>query len=77
MFGKGHRRLLRRGKLQQKGEVILEDKEKDMSGRVKVHGKTLRHEQLGMSRHNTGNLMPAEHRTHGKVMRNVTEGMKS
>lgn len=76
MLGKGHRRLLRRGKFQQK-EVILEDKENDMSDRVKVHGKALRPEQLGMSRHNTGNLMPAEHRTHGKVMRNVTEGMKS
>lgn len=73
----GHRRFLRGSKLEQKGEVVLEDKEKDISDRVKVLTKTLKHEQLGMCRHNTGNLMPAGHRTHGKVMRNVTERMKS
>lgn len=61
VLGKGHRRFLRRSKLEQKGAVVLEDKEKDISDRVKVLAKALRQEQLGLSRHNTGNLMPAEH----------------
>ena len=42
-----------------------------------AHAKTLRHEQLGMSGDIIGNLVPPEHRAHGKVIRNVAGGMKS
>ena len=46
MLGKRHRRFLRRSKLEQKGAVVLEDKEKDISDKVKVLAKALRHEHV-------------------------------
>lgn len=43
MLGKGQGQLLRRGGLEGKGGVILEDKEENTLGRVKAHAKALRH----------------------------------
>lgn len=55
MLGKGQGTLLRRGGPKGKGEVVLEEKEKNIPHRVKACAKAPSHEQLCMSGDITGN----------------------